>query len=97
MLLQLKRIFKGATYTIGRLYIDGKYFCDTLEDQVRELPAYCPNTPKGLNCECPEKVYSKTAIPSGEYKVTMEYSPRFKLGEYSIVTLYSPDGIAVIE
>ncbi len=62
MLLQLKRIFKGATYTIGRLYIDGKYFCDTLEDQVRELPAYCPNTPKGLNCECPEKVYSKTAI-----------------------------------
>ena len=78
MLLQLKRIFKGATYTIGRLYIDGKYFCDTLEDQVRELPAYCPNTPKGLNCECSEKVYSKTAIPSGEYKVTMEYSPRFK-------------------
>ena len=70
MLLQLKRIFKGATYTIGRLYIDGKYFCDTLEDQVRELPA--------LNCECPEKVYSKTAIPFGEYKVTMEYSPRFK-------------------
>lgn len=66
MLLQLKRIFKGATYTIGRLYIDGKYFCDTLEDKVRELPAYCPNTPKGLNCECPEKVYSKTAIPSGE-------------------------------
>ena len=70
MLLQLKRIFKGATYTIGHLYIDGKYFCDTLEDQVRELPAYCPNTPKGLNCECPEKVYSKTAIPSGEYKDT---------------------------
>lgn len=55
MLLQLKRIFKGATYTIGRLYIDGKYFCDTLEDKVRELPAYCPNTPKGLNCECPER------------------------------------------
>lgn len=48
MILQLKRIFKGEIYTIGHLYIDGKYFCDTLEDQVRELPAYCPNTPKGL-------------------------------------------------
>lgn len=35
MLLQLKRIFKGATYTIGRLYIDGKYFCDTLRPSKR--------------------------------------------------------------
>lgn len=37
MKLLLKRIFKGETYTIGKLYIDGKYFCDTLEDKVREV------------------------------------------------------------
>lgn len=78
MILKLKRIFKGEDYTIGRLYLDGKYFCDTLEDKVRKLPAQCPSTPKGINCKCPEKVYGKTAIPEGEYKVTMEYSPRFK-------------------
>ena len=78
MILKLKRIFKGEDYTIGRLYLDGKYFCDTLEDKVRKLPAQCPNTPKGINCKCPEKVYGKTAIPEGEYKVTMELSPRFK-------------------
>lgn len=35
MKLELKRIFKGDTYTIGKLYIDGKYFCDTLEDAIR--------------------------------------------------------------
>lgn len=35
--MNLKRIYKGTEYTIGRLYIDGKYFCDTLEDPVRKV------------------------------------------------------------
>lgn len=35
MLLKLQRVFKGDDYTIGKLYIDGKYFCDTLEDAIR--------------------------------------------------------------
>ena len=35
MKITLKRIFKGNQYTIGKLYIDGEYFCDTLEDAVR--------------------------------------------------------------
>lgn len=34
--LVLDRIFKGPDYTIGKLYIDGEYFCDTLEDTVRD-------------------------------------------------------------
>ena len=78
MKLLLKRIFKGDEYTIGDLFIDGEFFCNTLEDKVRDLPATCPNTPKWKNCECPEKVYSQTAIPAGTYKVTMDYSPKFK-------------------
>jgi hypothetical protein len=78
MKLQLKRIFKGSAYTIGKLYIDGVYFCDTIEDVVRELPLTCPNTPRGIACGCKEKVYAQTAIPAGAYKVTMEYSPRFR-------------------
>ena len=76
--LQLRRIFKGDKYTIGRLYINGKYFSDTIEDVVRDLPHFCPDTPKGKNCTCSEKVYAETALPAGEYKITMEYSPRFK-------------------
>ena len=36
MKLLLKRIAQKPNYTIGRLYIDGQYFCDTLEDAVRE-------------------------------------------------------------
>jgi hypothetical protein len=78
MKLLVKRIFKGDSYTIGKLYIDGVYFCDTIEDTVRDLPATCPNTPRSVVCTCNEKVYAQTAIPAGAYKVTMEYSPRFK-------------------
>lgn len=63
MKLTLKRNFKGPDYTIGKLYIDGHYFCDTLEDTVR---------PTG------QKIAGKTAIPAGDYKVIKSYSPRFK-------------------
>jgi len=76
--LKLKTIFKGDTYTISKLYIDDVYFCDTIEDVVRSLPFKCPNTSKGLECKCKEKVYSKTAIPGGTYKVILSYSNRFK-------------------
>lgn len=78
MKIKVDRIFKGATYTIGKLYLDGQYFCDTIEDTVRNLPAKCSDTPKGIGCKCKDKVYAETAIPAGTYKVTMEYSPRFK-------------------
>jgi hypothetical protein len=37
MEITVKRKFKGNNYTIGSLYIDGKYFCDTLEDIDRGL------------------------------------------------------------
>lgn len=77
MEIEIERLYRKATYTIGKLYIDGIYFCDTLEDRVRELPAECPDTSAGRPCRCAGKVYSSTAIPSGRYKVTMEYSPKF--------------------
>lgn len=76
--LTLKRKFKGPDYTIGDLSINGKFFCNTIEDTVRALPATCPETPRGRSCTCKEKVYAKTAIPAGKYKITLEHSPRFK-------------------
>ena len=63
MQIRLKRIFKGPDYTIGRLFIDGKYFCDTLEDTVR-----APGV----------KVPGRTAIPAGKYKIKLTESLRFK-------------------
>lgn len=63
MKINVKRTFKGQEYTIGKLYIDGHYLCDTLEDTVR---------PAGI------KIAGKTAIPAGTYKVKKTMSPRFK-------------------
>ncbi len=65
MELQLKRIARRDTYTIGRLYVDGKYFCDTCEDADR------------LYFDKP-KVMHETAIPCGRYEITQDIkSPRF--------------------
>ena len=63
MKLKLHRRYFGATYTIGTLYINGKYFCDTLEDTVRA---------SGV------KIPGKTAISAGKYNVVLRNSPRFK-------------------
>lgn len=76
--LLLKRIAFRDTYTIGRLYLNEEYFCDTIEDKVRDLPTVCPGTSRGTNCTCKEKVYSQTAIPTGIYKVIVNHSPKFK-------------------
>lgn len=74
MELNLNRRYKGDGYTIGTLTIDGKYFCDTLED-----------TDRGLDQSMTEanimhiKVKGKTAIPTGTYRIDMAtISPRFK-------------------
>lgn len=66
MKLKLKRIFKGPKYTIGRLYVNNIYLCDTLEDKVRDLTKE-------------PKIYGETAIPAGTYEVDMNtVSPKFK-------------------
>lgn len=36
MKIRLIRRFKGQDYTIGDLYVNGEWFCNTLEDTVRE-------------------------------------------------------------
>ena len=65
MKLKVERRFLGPDYTIGTLEVDGKYFCDTLEDRVRDLSRE-------------KKVPGETAIPAGRYDVVVNISPRFK-------------------
>ncbi len=73
MKLTLNRRFKAPEYTIGDLYIDGQWFCNTLEDTDRDLSqdmllTYIQN----------KKVKSQTAIPTGTYKVDMDtVSPKY--------------------
>lgn len=73
MKLTLIRKYKLPTYTIGKLYIDEEYFCDTLEDKDRGL------TDDMTVSEISKiKIKKETAIPTGTYKVTITYSNRFK-------------------
>lgn len=73
MKIKLKRIALKKDYTIGKLYIDDVYFCDTLEDAVRDL------NKNGKFDNGEKKIYGKTAIPYGTYKVTTNVvSSRFK-------------------
>ena len=62
MILLLKRRYLTEHYTIGNLYIDGVYLCDTIEDKVREG----------------KKVFGETAIPHEIYEVVLNESPKFK-------------------
>ncbi len=65
MILRIKRNTLNASYTIGSLFVDSEYFCDTLEDPVR-------------NFLKEKKIYGKTAIPYGLYDVVITMSKRFK-------------------
>lgn len=73
MKLRLQRRFKGEDYTIGSLFINGEYLCDTLEDKVRDH-----NKDGDLEDPGEGKVPTKTAIPYGRYKVRLTMSPKFK-------------------
>lgn len=73
MNIELKRIALKDTYTIGKLYIDGAYFCDTLEDKDRGLEDNMP-IEKIMFLKKPHI----TAIPTGTYTVILNYSNRFK-------------------
>jgi len=42
MELLLDRKYKKSNYTIGKLYIDGEYFCDTCEDKDRGITQTTP-------------------------------------------------------
>lgn len=66
MKLTLRRIAKRPTYTIGKLYIDGVYYCDTIEDRDRNLD-------QSMELEVIKqiKVQHETAIPVGTYAVSM--------------------------
>lgn len=78
--LLVKREFFAETYTIGKLYVDGVYFCDTLENPVR---------PEGV------KIPNETAIPYGTYDVIVNFSPKFKRILPRLLNVPMFDGILI--
>ena len=90
MRLTLIRIANRPTYCIGKLYIDGVYVCDTLEDTDRGLSDIMDvEEIKKL------KVYGKTAIPVGIYPVTITYSPKFKKNLPLLLNVKGYEGVRI--
>jgi hypothetical protein len=73
MELKLNRIYQSPTYTIGKLFANGQYLCDSIEDAVRDK-----NKDGDLDDAGEGKVMHKTAIPYGKYEVIVNMSNRFK-------------------
>lgn len=63
MKIEVKRKLGNEGFTEGKLFVDGVFECYTVEDEVRANG---------------EKIYGKTAIPSGTYSVTITYSNHFQ-------------------
>jgi len=81
MKLLLKRFKFGDTYTAGKLYIDDKEFCYTMEDLLRPTGAM--------------KIFGETCIPAGSYKVIIDASRRFKRDMPHILDVPNFDGIRI--
>jgi hypothetical protein len=79
MKLLLKRLNKLSE---GLMYIDGRLFSGTLEDRWRNLS------------EQP-KVPGETCIPSGTYRVVIDYSVRFKKMMPHVLNVSHFEGIRI--
>jgi hypothetical protein len=87
--LRLERVFLGETYTIGKLYISDKYFCDVLEDRVVDKD-------KSGKFEGKEvKIFGESAIPYGTYDVVLNESPKFKRILPRLLNVPHFDGILI--
>ena len=75
MRLTLQRTHAQGPATFGKLYADGVYLCFTLEDEIREIPG---------QSVAAWKIKGATAIPSGQYRVTLENSPKFGPGTLTV-------------
>ena len=73
MELKIVRKYKKDAYTIGNLYVNGEWFCNTCEDKDRGL-----KSSMSLEEIKKIKVYGETAIPAGRYIVRMDIvSPKY--------------------
>lgn len=84
MKLLCNRFLFNDNSTMSRFYIDGVYFCDILEDKYR-----------GDDLSDGKKIYAKTAIPCGIYKVILSYSSRFKIWTPEILDVPFFTGIRI--
>ena len=88
-LLLIRKTFTELS-TIGSLYIDGIFFCYVIEDKDRGLSQKMSLTEIALR-----KIWGKTAIPYGTYKVIISRSTRFRRDLPEILSVKGFEGVRV--
>lgn len=86
MELILERKYHNENSTEGNLYINGQWFCNTIEDKVRAKPG---------EWKSELKVYAKTAIPYGKYPVLVTWSNKFNRLLTGVFNVPDFDGIRI--
>ena len=86
----LERKWKNETYTIGRLYANGEFVCNTIEDVDRKLNQNMSATEIQR-----KKVAGETAIPTGTYAMKVTMSPKFKRELVEILNVPAFSGIRI--
>lgn len=89
MELRLERLWPKEEYTVGRLYVNGSLFCNTLEDKVADVNR------NGRFDGYEKKVPGKTAIPYGTYRIFYGWSPRFGRNLPRLLNVTAFDGILI--
>lgn len=88
--VRLERAWRLETYTVGKVFVDGQRFCESMEDKDR-----------GLTQDMSEeeikrvKVYGETAIPTGVYTVKMTYSQKYKRKMPEVLNVPGYSGIRI--
>lgn len=90
MYVLIERKWHKSEYTIGRVYINDTFFCNSMEDCDRGLQQWM----SVAEIEA-AKVYGKTAIPKGKYIVTMDYSPKYKRAMPHVMNVKGFSGIRI--
>lgn len=90
MEIKVNRIARKDGYTIGRMSLNGVYFCDTLEDADRGL-----NAAMSVDEILAKKIKAQTAIPTGKYDVILTFSPRFKRVLPLLLSVKGYEGIRI--
>lgn len=90
MKILVERLWKKDKYTIGKVYVNGEFFSNSLEDKDRGLTSDMP-----LEKIQKLKVKGETAIPTGTYEVDYTMSSRFKKMMPLVKNVKGFDGIRI--
>ena len=78
----------ASEYTEGKLFINGAYVCDSLEDADRGL-----DSSMSEDVILSKKVYGKTCIPYGRYRIIIDWSNKFQKNLIHLLNVKGFDGV----